>query len=496
LLAALPAQPVSVSTGNYDNARTGANTSETTLTQASVVNLTKKGTYSVDGPMLSQPLVIDGVSIGGASRVLIIATMANTIYAFNADSPGSAALWSTNVGTPVTNTDADLYSESLGCIATPVVDTSAAVVYAACLNVANGWRLYALNLADGTNFHAAVTISGSNNGHTFDGDIHLARPALTLANGNVYVAFGSYFDLGTYFGWVFAYNATTLASVAVWADVASGGDKGGIWMSGGGIAVDSSGNLFVTTGNGTCNSGSDANYGNAIVKLSSTLSVLDWMQPSNCSTLNVSDLDLGTVRAILIGDTPVMGGGKDGRWWVVNPASMGHVNSGSPSFTAAGAVFNGAVYANSRLYLGPAFGSTARKIYRFDWNGSTFSANGNSSATTAFPGASQLAYSSNGATAGTAIIWAVTCASSADSTLAAGTLRAFNADTLSELYNSGTVGGDALGNIAKFLPPTVANGMVFVATQSDTVVAYGLPQSPTTPTSLMRGVTTRNVRIR
>jgi hypothetical protein len=379
-----------------------------------------------------------------------------------------------NVGTTVQPNDADLYNTAIGCVATPVVDVAGGFIYSLCDVAGPAWKLFKHNLADGTTAHAAVTMAGTANSHTFDASIELSRVALTLSSGQVYVAFGSYFDLNSYIGFVMEHSASDLSQTNMWSDVSASGSQAGIWMSGGGISVDSSGNLFLITGNGTCNSGSNTDYGESIVKLNASLVVQDWMSPSNCSTLNTGDTDLGASRAVLIGDTPVMGGGKDGRWWVLNTASMGHINSSSPNFTAAGGVFNSIAYANGSLYLGIATGSSTEKVYKRDWNGTTFSSVSATSATSyAFPGP-QIAYSSNGSTAGSGIIWAITCDSSADSTVVAGTLRALNADTLAEIYNSGS-GADAMGNFSKFVPPTVANGKVFVGTWSNKVSVYGLP---------------------
>jgi hypothetical protein len=60
--------------------------------------------------------------------------------------------------------------------------------------------------------------------------------------------------------------------------------------------------------------------------------------------------------------------------------------------------------------------------------------------------------------------------------LAPGTLRAFLASNIGqELYNSDiNAARDSLGDFTKFAPPVVANGKVYVPTQSKAVVVYGL----------------------
>jgi hypothetical protein len=86
----------------------------------------------------------------------------------------------------------------------------------------------------------------------------------------------------------------------------------------------------------------------------------------------------------------------------------------------------------------------------------------------------QLALSSNGGKAGTGIIWAAMSNSSAPSGMSAGMLRAFDAITLAELWNSNMVPADNAGLLAKFCLPTVTNGKVYLATFSNQLNVYGL----------------------
>ena len=53
-------------------------------------NFGKVGTFPVDGQVYAQPLYVSGVAIGGATyNVVYVATMHNSIFAFNADTPQS-----------------------------------------------------------------------------------------------------------------------------------------------------------------------------------------------------------------------------------------------------------------------------------------------------------------------------------------------------------------------------------------------------------------------
>lgn len=485
LLAASRLFAVSVTTAQYNNSRTNANTSETILTQANVSagKFGRRGVFSVDGFVYAQPLVVDGVSISGATRVLVIATMHNSIYAFDADNPQRPYLWKVNVGTSMTSypqiSDGFTYLAEIGCWATPVVDASAGVVYETCVTSAGAWKLYALNLSDGTTYHAAATFAGTSNGLTFDSVRHIQRAGLLLSGGNIYVAFCGWADELPYQGWVFSCSATSL-SCSVWAAVNHPGVSGfsyncssncgaaGIWMAGNGLAADGSGNVYFMTGNGDWDGSS--NFGESFVKLSSSLSVLDYMTPSNWATLNSGDTDLGSGRMALIGSSFVMGGGKDGAFWLLNQSAMGSLQgSGSAiaqTWATGKTLFGGLAYANNALFLS-GLNST---ISRYAFNGSTFTTTPSASTVSSFssPGAT-VAYSSNGSTSGTDILWAVTVAASAFHAAKAGTFRAFNATTMVELYSDAT-----LGTYAKFSDPTVANGNVYVATFDNQVVMYGL----------------------
>jgi outer membrane protein assembly factor BamB len=86
-----------------------------------------------------------------------------------------------------------------------------------------------------------------------------------------------------------------------------------------------------------------------------------------------------------------------------------------------------------------------------------------------------LSVSSNGSETGTGIVWGVKPLLDPDHLTVAGTFYAFDALTLQELWSSDDdPGRDGFGDYAKFVPPTVANGKVYLATHSKQVVVYGL----------------------
>ena len=146
---------------------------------------------------------------------------------------------------------------------------------------------------------------------SFNAQIHNQRSALLLAptpsvgSGNsVFITWASHGDQGKYHGWVMAYDAANIAQQnGVWMTTPNGTD-GGVWMSGGGISSDNAGNIFMASGNGTFDvntGGSD--YGDSAFRLtlgSSGITPADYFTPGNQSTLNGSDLDMGTGAVTLL----------------------------------------------------------------------------------------------------------------------------------------------------------------------------------------------------
>src|SRR5580700_4890826 len=121
---------VDVVTYHNDNARTGQNLNETTLTPTTVNTSTfrKTGFFPVDGGVDAQPLFLSGVAIPGMGThdVLYVVTEHDSVYALDAASGG--VLWHTSLlGSGETTSDTRGCSQvtpEIGITSTPVIDRS------------------------------------------------------------------------------------------------------------------------------------------------------------------------------------------------------------------------------------------------------------------------------------------------------------------------------------------------------------------------------------
>ena len=514
---ALHAQ-VSVVTAQNDNGRTAANLSESTLTTSNV-NVNQFGKIfarSVDGFIYAQPLYLPNLTIGGGvHNVVYVATMNNSVYAFDADDPNaSTPLWQVSLGPAVPATATYLPNDQTGGLApqsgilsTPVIDPSSGTLYAVALVLQSGapvYQLHAIDLLTGAEkANSPVTIQGSIPGTgpdsqggviTFDPHQHLQRTGLLLTNGKIYFGFASYSDLDPYHGWIFGYNASTLQQTAI-QNLAPGG-RGGVWQSGGGLSADANGFIYACTGNGTWDG--VTNFGESCVKMdpSQGLAVTDYFTPYNYDPLNASDSDLGSGRPLLISGTNyLVTGGKQSLDYVLDRNNLGQISVGDTNvvqrLNADGRLFSGMAYWDNPtspfLYL---WGSNDKlKAYRL--TGGLFDTIPASASAGTSPYGPGLSVSANGGTAGSGIVWATTPSSPPGNSAVPGTVHAFNAADVSvELWNSDQNSGrDALGNIAKFAAPTIANGKVYVPTFSNQLVVYGTlstaPQTISPPSATL-----------
>jgi uncharacterized protein (TIGR03437 family) len=488
---------INVLTGNYDNQRTNANLQETTLTTVNVNpnGFGKVGAFPVDGQIYAQPLYAASVSITGKGthNVIYVATMHDSVYAFDADAPQSTTpLWQVNLGQAVPSSllnFSDIFPE-IGVLSSPAIDLTKQALYLVSETLENQnpvFRIHALSLADGHETLSgpaviSATVLGDGAGSyfgavAFDPLLHLQRPALALANGMVYVSFGSHGDAGNFHGWIIGYDSSNLQSRVTTINLSPKGVGASVWQSGRGPAIDKDGNLYVATGNGDFDSFS--NFGESVLKLSPYLKVLDYYTPNEWSQLNASDWDLGSTGVILVPNTNwVLTGAKSGLLYLIN-GPMGHLGPDNTSTVQSLQVnlwgmFDFALWNSPKgpiVYVAEPYGSLrAFRIVNGKIDPAVLAEN-DPIVPSMFAG---LAVSANSGVDGTGIVWETT--GDYSSHLIPGILHAFAATDISkELWNSTMVPDrDALGGFAKFVAPTVANGRVYVPTLSNSLAIYGL----------------------
>src|ERR1700732_848651 len=544
----------SVLTQHNDNSRTGQNTNETILTTSNVKvgQFGKLFSLPVDGQVYAQPLYVPGVSLNGATHnVLIVATEADSVYAFDADS-NAAPLWKASLvdgahgpgsgETPLnslTTIGCSDLQPTIGITATPVIDPSSNTIYVEAKST-NGssffHRLHALALATGAEKSPGpalitATVNGTGDGSnagklTFDSLHQQARPGLLLVNGAIYVAFASHCDIGPYHGWIFAYDEATLTQKSHFVTTPNGG-LGGFWMSGSGIAADASGNIYIASGNGDFDTTHvpATELGDTLLKLGTTnanLTLLDYFTPFDQQHLSDNDVDLGSGGVLLLPDQPgahphiMVAAGKEGTIYVVDRDQMTTNNShycssgcsNDPEIVeesgsgAIASLYSMPAYWNNTLYY---MGQNSNLAKIPITNGKPdFAQRTTGVIGVGFPGTTP-SISSNGTAAGAGVLWAIDFSHYGSPGPGPGpaVLHALDAETtLTELWNSTQAANnrDRAGNAVKFSVPTIVNGKVYVGTSTE-VDVYGLtsgPQPAATPMFSPAGgtySTTQNVKL-
>jgi hypothetical protein len=262
---------------------------------------------------------------------------------------------------------------------------------------------------------------------------------------------------------VVAYDATTLQPAGAFDDE-PGESAAAVWMRGGGLSADSSGNIYGATADGPFAAGT--NFGQSVFKLSqsgSTLQLADWFTPYNELFLDDNDLDMSEPVLVLPeqkGKYPnlLASIGKEGTIYILNQDNMGHfcatctkadtqIVQELPGFAPEGGAL---VYWNNALYTS----STGAPIAALSFSKGKLALTPFALSKKVDSGHSPI-ISANGDSAG--ILWQITGAS----------LCAFDALTLDRLYYAN------LPPLPHFANVVVANGKAYVGTKNS-LVAYGL----------------------
>ena len=465
-------------------------------------------TLKVDGDVYAQPLLVAGLEIPGKGRhdVVFVATEHDSVYAFDAYGRPASPLWRVNflrkgvTTVPEDDVECPFIAPELGITSTPVIDANTGTLYVlARTKELNGsssssqyrQRLHALSVTTGLEeFGGPVDIratirgkgSGSQSGRVeFDPLRENPRSSLLLANGLVYLTWGSSCDVGPYHGWVMAYDAHTLKQKAAF-NASPDGDDSGFWASDTGPAADEGGNLFLATGNGRFDAARGGrDYGDSLLQLAGqSLKLTDYFAPFNVDQLDADDKDLGSGGPVLLppqsGSHPhlVVVAGKGGTLYLIDRDRMGHYQPGGDRHavqtipSSGGGVYGSMAYWNHNLYvLSNSDHDALRQFALRDGRLSLRAASGSR-----LPGiCATPTVSANGLEDG--VLWVLR-----GEALDAGdtnVLYAFDAlNTSRLLYDSEqNPSRDRAGLAPRFTIPTVVNGHVYVGAKRE-VDVYGL----------------------
>jgi hypothetical protein len=183
----------------------------------------------------------------------------------------------------------------------------------------------------------------------------------------------------------------------------------------------------------------------------------------------------------------LLGGGKTGVLYVLNTGHLGKNTANDSGAVqklqiSSGELNGGPVYwQRSAASGGPLLynWSAGDRLKAFAFNGSRFSSTPSAQGgIQAYAPGGVLALSANGETGGTGVLWAlIPTNNNYELNLPQpGALYAFAAGNVAiELWNSQMdAAHDSFGLLARFAPPLVANGRVYVVTWSNQVAVYGL----------------------
>ncbi len=508
-----------VPTYHGDSLRTGWFSSETTLTTANV-NASNFGlltTVPLDGRVDAEPLFLLGQAIDGygTRNVVYTATENNTIYAIDADS--GAVLWSRNFGPAVPDGwksgDDNVYP-FMGILGTPTIDRNLNALFLVADTFSGSsdtFTLHSLALNNGSDnvtpvaIAATARIQGGARWH-FNSQFQLQRAGLLESGGSIYVTFGSNGDINPNIsrGTILRYDATTLGPQNVHLTDRLNEHRGSpppyylssIWQSGYAPAADSGGNVYFSTGNSDYASPSYGKFNRpeSIVKVSSDLmNLLTSFTPSDYFTLDGYDEDVGSGGLMVLPEQHggirhlAVAGGKDGRLFLMNAERMGGFTPSGPDHVLQvvnqGSCWCGPAYfvgsdGRARVVTGGGNGVTTWRLSDGRPPSLTQEQSTGPYAVQGLPddGGTIPVVSSNGTTAGTAIVWFIqrpqTSMDGEPGTPIV--LQAYDLTNLgTPLFSANAGTWRHATNSNANLVPTVGNGKVYVASNEQLQI-FGL----------------------
>ena len=524
LLLALTLTPfafagTSLLTSHGDNMRSASNTDETLLTPGNVNknNFGHLFSVPVDYQVLAQPLYVPNVTIntgpylGTVHNVIYVATQMDSLYAIDADD-GTQLWYQSEVipgGVPASgqylpckNGGGFLYE---GIAGTPAIDlsTNPGTMYLVAKSVFNGTvyhQLHAVDITTGLDLVAPTTLAATSISiketvKNFNSLHQKNRPGELLLNGILYMGFGSNSCNDSNTGWVLAYDANPgdanylqqLGAFNTSPDIG----LTSIWQTGTGLAGDAAGNIFFSTAessNYDVPSGGQS-FSNSVLKLTpppwspqdqseSNPQPNQYFTPSNVAYLNSHDQDVSSVGPVVLPDQDpappgcsqspchmLIASGKSKTVYVLDRDDMGGFAAGDTQILqefnltgSSGELMCSPAYWNGTVYFYP----DGAPIQAFQVTSGSPPLVPLVQTPKRYIGAHGPSVSSNGNTNG--ILWV----------LSGNSLDALDAVSLNLLYSSNQSGDrDEFPKLAHFATQTVANGRVYVGTQSSLEV-FGL----------------------
>jgi len=497
-----------------DELRTGFYGNQPRLSPSVVANSTFGQLFSatVNGQVYAQPLVSQGT--------LLIVTETNDIYGLDPET-GATRWHRSDLGAPFDPAGAlgcnDL-TPAIGITSTPVIDSSTNTAYLFAKVVQNGATkilAHAVDVATGAekpNFPVNIAGAASNApGLSFDAVHHLQRPGLLLLGNKIYAAFSAHCDVGPWQGWIVGVSKDGTSQTRWVANTTTSG--AGIWQSGAGIMSDGAGRMFVVTGNGGAptpphfgsEASSMANLGEAVVRVDvqadGNLRASDFFAPSDAQDLDGFDADFASGAPVGLPDSfgtsafphLLVAVGKQGYVYLLNRDNLGGIGTGTNGTDAY--VFrsslNGGVWSKPAVWpgdggyvyvptasAGPASAGSVGLLYAYHRG---LGVDGKPTLDVAARSTDGFGFSSSrpivtatGTTSGTAVVWIVW---SPGGTGVGAQLRGYKAvpnasGSLDELFRA------PIGVAAKFNPPGVGDGRIYVGTRDGHVLGFGSPAAP------------------
>jgi polyvinyl alcohol dehydrogenase (cytochrome) len=298
----------------------------------------------LDGQLYGEPLVSGGV--------VYVATEDDTVYALSASS--GSVLWSTHLATPVPSSllPCGDIQPLVGITGTPVIDPTRGEIFVVADELVAGKAahvLIGLSTASGK-----LELTQNVDPPGADPAALLQRTGLTLDAGQVVFGMGgNYGDCSTYRGRVVAVAETGGTPTIFTVDAAAGDNQGAVWMGGAAPAVDASGDIWVSVGNGSVYSAADPyDDSDSVLELSPALQLLQYFAPTSWPQNNAHDLDM-SMEPALLADGQVVLAGKSRIVYLLDGAHLGGIGGQEASLASGcdGDIDGGPAVVGTTVYL-------------------------------------------------------------------------------------------------------------------------------------------------